>query len=158
MLKLYKKIGKETYYWETWDKDKKTAIIHRGVVGSYGENKEINSTIFSYFRKQVQIEIDKVIAEGFNAIDLSDHIILTIEYKTDKKTKSPDAAEKLQKLEQRLNALLGWTGLGHCGGVENGSSVSCFVVDDKIAKKVIEENLKDTVWGDYKRIYKPTVK
>jgi len=156
MVKLYKKSGKETHYWETWEKDKKTAIVHRGVVGTYGENKEINYTIFSNFRKQIQIEIDKVIAEGFNAIDLSDHVILAIEFRIAKKTKSIDVAEKLQKLEERMNALLGWTGLGHCGGVENGSQVICYVVDEKIAKKVIQENLENTVWGDYKRIYKVT--
>ena len=36
MLKLYKLIDNQLHYWETWDKDEKTAIVHWGIVGQTG--------------------------------------------------------------------------------------------------------------------------
>src|SRR5262249_42675093 len=51
---------------------------------------------------------------------------------------------------------LGWTGLGNCDGGSIGSGtmeVCCFVVDFKIARRVIEDDLKNTKFADYSRIY-----
>src|SRR5690606_19910390 len=36
MLKLYKLIDNQLHYWETWDKDEKSAIVHWGIVGQRG--------------------------------------------------------------------------------------------------------------------------
>jgi hypothetical protein len=47
------------YYWETWDKDDKTAIIHWGIVGQQDQDKEVKGGLFSNFRKTVQKEIDE---------------------------------------------------------------------------------------------------
>ena len=60
------------------------------------------------------------------------------------------------ELEDRMNETLGWTGLGNCDGGSIGSGtmeVCCFVVDFKTAKRVIEEDLKNTRFADYSRIY-----
>ncbi|MBK9421322.1 MAG: hypothetical protein IPN44_09740 [Flavobacteriales bacterium] len=54
MLKLYKLIDNQLHYWETWDKDEKTAIVHWGVVGQRGQDKEVKGGLFSNFRKTVQ--------------------------------------------------------------------------------------------------------
>jgi len=59
MLKLYKLIDNQLNYWETWDKDDKTAIVHWGIVGQRGQNKEVKGGLFSNFRKIVQKEIDE---------------------------------------------------------------------------------------------------
>jgi hypothetical protein len=59
-------------------------------------------------------------------------------------------------LEERMNETLGWTGLGYCDGGSIGSGtmdVCCFVVDFKIAKRVIEKDLKNTKFADYSRIF-----
>lgn len=56
-----------------------------------------------------------------------------------------------------MDEVLGWTGLGHTDGGSIGTrtmEVRCVVVDFDIAKKVIEEKLKDTEFCDYTRIYK----
>jgi len=53
MLKLYKLIDNQLHYWETWDKDDKTAIVHWGIVGQIGQDKEVKSGLFSNFRKTV---------------------------------------------------------------------------------------------------------
>ena len=58
-------------------------------------------------------------------------------------------------LERRMDETLGWTGVGHCEGGSIGSGsmeFCCMVVDFKIAKRVIEEDLKGTKFAHYLRI------
>ncbi|WP_346823269.1 hypothetical protein [Rapidithrix thailandica] len=46
-----------------------------------------------------------------------------------------------------MDRTLGWTGLGHTDGGSIGSGimeVGCIVVDFELAKKLIEQDLKDT--------------
>jgi hypothetical protein len=52
MLKLYKHLNNEISYWETWEKNSKTAIIHWGIVGTRGQEKEVKSGLFSNYEKQ----------------------------------------------------------------------------------------------------------
>ena len=69
MLKLYKQVDNEILYWENWDKDEKTGVVHWGVVGQRGEDKEIKSGFFSNFRKEIQKEVDKKMQDGYDEID-----------------------------------------------------------------------------------------
>ena len=156
MLKLYKQIDNQLHYWETWDKDDKTAIVHWGIVGQTGQNKEVKSGVFSNFRKQVQKEIDEKIKEGYNEFDESKVAFLEIEYKVEGFGTEQDL-DKRHRLEDKMDAVLGWTGLGQTDGGSIGSGtmeVGCVVVDFEIAKKVIEEKLKNTEFADYSRIFK----
>ena len=59
MLKLYKQIDDQLHYWETWDSDSNGAIIHWGIVGETGEQKDVRSGLFSSYKKAVQREIDQ---------------------------------------------------------------------------------------------------
>ena len=155
MLKLYKRVDNEILYWETWDKDEKTGVIHWGVVGQRGEDKEIKSGLFSNFRKEIQKEVDKKIAEGYVEINDSDLFTLLIEFNVDGHGTTADV-DKRHKLEDKMKEVLGWTGLGDCDGGSIGSGtmeVCCFVVDFDIAKQVIETKLKDTEFADYTRIF-----
>jgi hypothetical protein len=70
MLKLYKQVDNKINYWETWDQDKKTGMVHWGEVGERGNNKEVKSGIFSNFRKEIQKEIDQLISEGYRRLAL----------------------------------------------------------------------------------------
>jgi hypothetical protein len=83
MLKLYKRIDNEIHYWETWDEDEKTGVVHWGVVGQRGQDKEIKSGLFTSFRNDIQKEIDKVIADGFQEVDIDEHYTLLIEFKVE---------------------------------------------------------------------------
>ncbi|AZB18809.1 hypothetical protein EG352_13975 [Chryseobacterium indologenes] len=155
MLKLYKIIGEQINYWEIWEKDENTAIVHWGIVGEEGENKEIETRFFSNFHKIVQKEIDVKIKEGYTEFDEDKVSCLEIEYSIDGFGTKQDI-EKRHRLEEKMDEVLGWTGLGHCDGGSIGSDtmeVSCIVVDFDIAKKVIEEKLKDTEFKDYTRIF-----
>ncbi|OJW72322.1 MAG: hypothetical protein BGO59_14350 [Spirosoma sp. 48-14] len=155
MLKLYKLIDNQLYYWETWDKDEKTAIVHWGIVGQRGQDKEVKGGLFSNFRKTVQTEIDEKLKEGYAEFNEDNIAFLEVEYKIDGFGTDQDL-DKRHKLEEHLNELLGWTGLGHVDGGSIGSGTmeaGCMVVNFEIAKKLIEDNLKGTEFGGYSRIY-----
>ncbi|KAA3438922.1 hypothetical protein FOA19_16055 [Rufibacter hautae] len=156
MIKLYKSIDGQLHYWETWDNDVKSAVVHWGIVGQKGQQKEIKSGLLTSFRKSVQKEIDQKLEEGYSEFEEDQISFLEIEYKIDGFGTDADL-DKRQRLEERMDETLGWTGLGHTDGGSIGSGtmeIGCMVVDFDIAKKVIEEDLKDTEFSDYSRIYK----
>jgi len=155
MLKLYKRADEGLYYWETWDKDSKTAIVHWGKVGERGAQRGVASGIFSNFRKTIQKEINERLTDGYQSIDIDKHHTLLIEYKIDDMG-TPADLEKRSRLEQRMDETLGWTGLGHCDGGSYGHGsmeVCCFVVDFDIASQIIQADLKGTEFADYTRIF-----
>jgi len=156
MLKLYKRVDNEMLYWETWDKDEKTGIIHWGIVGQRGQDKEIKSGFFSNFRKIIQKEIDQKFSEGYAEFEEENYSFLEIEYAIDGFGTEKDL-DKRHRLEEKLDSVLGWTGLGHTDGGSIGSGtmeVGCVVVDFDIARKVIEESLDNTEFANYSRIFK----
>ena len=154
MLKLYKLTDNQLHYWETWDNNEKSAIVHWGIVGQRGENKEVKSGLFSNFRKAIQQEINQKMKEGYTEFEENEVVVVEIEYAIDGSGTEQDL-DKRHRLEDRLNELLGWTGLGHVDGGSIGSGtmeVCCLVVDFEIAKNLIENDLKNTEFGNYSRI------
>lgn len=58
---------------------------------------------------------------------------------------------------ERLDQLMGWTGLGHFDGNGFGfgkMDVTLVVVDYEIARRIIESDLEDTEFGRYLSILK----
>lgn len=159
-MKLYKKKDGEFLYWETWDNDDgKSATVHWGNVGEQGKSKEIFSTTQCDFKDIVQEEIYNFVEHGYDEIDLNDHAVLIIEYKVDGMGTSFDL-EKRHAIQDRMQGILGWTGLGHCDGGSIGSGtmeICCLVVDFEIAKQVIMADLEETEFADYTKIYNENV-
>ncbi len=156
MSKLYKNIENKLHYWQTWEKDDKTGIVHWGIVGELGEHKDVKSGLLSNFRKTIQKEFDQKLNEGYTEIDENEQSFLEIEFVIDG-FGTDDDLEKRHKLEEHLDELLAWTGLGNVDGGSIGSGtmeIGCVVVDYEIAKNIIEENLKNTEFKDYSRIFK----
>ena len=155
MLKLYRMSGSSKEYWETWEEAKDSHIVHWGVLGTRGETKTVKSGFLRAATSAIQAEIDGLVAAGFRPIASEDHAFLTIEYSVDGMGSAADL-EKRHRLEQRMNETLGWTGLGACDGGSIGSGtmeVCNFVLDFDLAKQVIEEDLQDTEFADFARIY-----
>jgi len=155
MLKLYKQINNEIHYWETWNTKDGTGIIHWGIIGDQGQDKEVKSNPSFSFKDQIQREIDIKISEGFKPVDLDEHYTLLIEYQI-AEMEIVENLEKRNRLEERMDNTLGWTGLGRCDGGSIGSGtmeVCCYVIDFEVAKKVIEQDLKKTEFSDYLRIF-----
>ena len=155
MIKLYKKIDNKLHYWETWDKDAKTGIVHWGEVGSQGQDKEIKSGLKENYATKIRKELDQKTTEGYSEFDEDKYSFLEIEYKIDGFGTEQDL-DKRHRLEGKMNEVLGWTGLGHTDGGSIGSGtmeVGCRVVDFEIAKKVVEESLRNTEFENYSRIF-----
>ncbi len=155
MLKLYKQVDNKILYWETWDKNEKSGIVHWGIVGQRGQDKEIKSGLFSNFRKEIQKEVDMKMQEGYNEIEEDNLFTLLIEFNVDGMG-TPEDVEKRIRLQKKMDEVLGWTGIGNCDGGSIGSGtmeVCCFVVDFDIAKQVIESKLKDTEFSNYTKIF-----
>src|ERR1700744_3614080 len=120
MLKLYKNIDGVTHYWETWDKNDNTGIVHWGALGTRGQHKEVKSGLFKNFRKIIQQEITAVTQDGYQMIDEDNLVTLMIEYAIDGFGTEQDL-DKRHRLENLMDELLGWTGLGHSDGGSIGS-------------------------------------
>ena len=108
------------------------------------------------FRKEIQKEVNKIVSNGYSEINPEDQSFLEIEYIIEGFGTESDL-EKRHNLENRMDSVLGWTGLGHSDGGSIGSGtmeVGCIVVDYEIAKKVIEEDLKNTEFRNYSRIFR----
>lgn len=155
MLKLYKNIDGQLHYWETWEEDDKTGIIHWGKVGDHGQTEEIRSKFLLSFKKFIRRETLKKLKEGYTKIEEDKWSFLEIEYIIDEFGTEEDL-QKRHLLEEKMNDLLGWTGLGECDGGSIGSGtmeVGCIVANYDIAKKIIVDNLKNTEFSDYSSIY-----
>jgi hypothetical protein len=154
MLKLYKRIKRVLHYHEAWVHGSKITE-HWGKVGERGETAEHKRTKKLSDEQNLSQVLSKPLSEGYEPIADDDHAVLLIEYVVDGMGNTKDL-DKRHALEDRMNETLGWTGLGHCDGGSIGSGtmeVCCFVVDFKIAKRVIEEDLKNTKFADYSRIF-----
>jgi hypothetical protein len=155
MIKLYKQIDNEFHYWESWEKDKNTGIVHKGIVGTKGNFREVKSGFSTNFHEKIQKEIFEQTENGFRPIEPENHSRLLIEFNVDGMGTEKDV-DKRNGLQSRMDETLGWTGLGFCDGGSIGSGtmeVCCFVVDFEVAKKVIENDLNGTEHSNYNRIY-----
>lgn len=156
MIILYKLTDSQLNYWETWDKDDRTSIVHWGIVGQKGQDREVKSSFFSNLKKIIQKEIDEKLGEGYEEFEDDKVSFLEIEFKINGFGTEQDL-DKRHRLEERMDKVLGQTGLGHTNGgsIGNGTmEAGCVVVDFDIARKIIEENLKDSEFGDYSLIFK----
>lgn len=154
MAIFYKNIQGILCYWETWENsDGQSATVHYGQVGEEGITEIISSDHnYSHMTKVIE-KINHL--DGYKEINIDNFQILIIEYIIQGFGKEEDL-QKRHSLEDEMQEILGWTGLGFCDGGSVGSDsmeVCCLVVDFEIAKKVIEQNLKGTKYEDYKRIY-----
>jgi len=156
MIKLYKKTDGKWHYWETWESDEEAAIMHWGMVGDKGQVKEVKSNRKTNYEKVVQREYSVRIENGYAELEDDDLVGLEIRYKIEG-LGTPADLDKRHDLEDALNEILGWNGLGHVEGGSIGSDsmeVGCMVVDFELAKSTIEKDLKHTKFADYSAIVK----
>jgi hypothetical protein len=151
MVKLYKQQDGILHYWETWDTAPKSGIIHWGIVGEQGAKKIVRATGITKYQALIETEVALKRAEGY--AEPTKKFLLEIEYEA--KTINPNRLKKLHRLGERLDQLLGWTGLGHVDGNGIGfgkMDITAVIVDYEIAKRVIASDLEDTEFGRYLRI------
>ena len=154
MLKLYKRIDGVLHYHEAWAAGGKI-IEHWGVAGERGQTAEHKLPMKADADAAVSAVLERAMAQGYVPVDEIGEATLLIEYAVEG-FGSPADLEKRHALEDRMNEMLGWTGLGNCDGGSIGSGtmeVCCFVADFEVAKRVIEADLAGTEFVDFTRIY-----
>ena len=98
MLKLYRMTDGAKEYWETWENEDGTHMVHWGKLGTQGSSKTVKDSLFKKAKKTIQVEIDNMVAKGFRPVDLEQHSILLIEYAIDGMG-STDDLDKRQRLD-----------------------------------------------------------
>lgn len=153
---LYKKINNKLNYWEVLEKDDETVVIHWGIVGEVGQTKELKRESTSDLYEVLETEFDKKIKEGYAEFDEDDYSFLQIEFIIEGFGTDEDLNKRL-RLEDKMEEIMSETVIGFAdgGSTKNGlMKVGCLVVDFEIAKKIIEEKLKNTEFSDYSKIIK----
>ena len=156
MKKLYYPKKNPIKYWEFWDNDDGSQTVHWGELGTEGESIIVKRHLLNSAKSQVQKMEMEYISKGYEEIDFDSQHVFVVEYTVNGFGSSEDL-DKRHSLEDYMNELLGWTGLGHCDGGSIGSDsmeVFCIVVDYEMARQVVAERLQDTEYSDYSRIYK----
>ncbi len=158
MIKLYKREpdGRISAYHEVWaEPENRRLIEHWGQLGKKGRTRAHRAKILRSLKNQ----FDKLLAaprrNGFAQINPADESTLIVEYPVDGFGTLEDL-DKRHALEEALQEILGWTGLGVCDGGSIGSGTMeavCLVVDFDLAKSVIADALKHTEFEDYSRIH-----
>ena len=136
MVKLFKITDSTKEYWETWESNDFSHIVHWGVLGTEGQSEELKSSSNFNAEEITQAKIDELIQEGFKPLEKE--YILLIEFKVNEMGSTEDI-EKRHRLEARLNETLGWTGLGYCDGGSIGmvlylKTIRVFIVNKLIMR------------------------
>jgi len=152
LFKLYKKNSDSILYWETWNNDDKTAVVHWGLLGSYGEHRPVNTENIARLKDSVNYLIADKIKEGFSEIPDDKQFTLAITFKL-KTWGTPEDIDRREKYRNFVTEHLGWTGNGRCDDGDIGSgemTLFADVVDPYLAIKTIPGDLiRNGVKEDY---------
>lgn len=154
MLKLYRAEQGRSSYWETWQDAPGAYFVHWGELGTVGEATLVTASLFRSAERRIRKAIDAQKARGFREIAPEEHAPLVIAYAVDG-TGTESGLAGRRRLEERVSATLGWTGLGHCHGgraSEAAMEVVALVVDFDLARQVIEQDLASTEFAGCVRI------
>lgn len=149
-VKLYKRNDGRLLYREAWI-DGENIVKH---VGVYGERGAISQQTASGPARQREV-MDAITADakadGFKAIPEARLIGLLVS-KEISGAGTKDDLRRRHALEDFLNEVTGWRGLGHCDGGSIGSGsmeAFCLVVDYKVAAEVIAQELASSQFHDF---------
>lgn len=151
--KLYLQEGGQVVeYHQLWFHEG-TLFEQWGAIGEAGSVKEHRVDV-AEIADTIERLTRPAIERGFAPIKIEQHATLIVEYETDG---SDEAIDKRYRLQDKLDEVLAWTGLGHCDGGSIGRGTMeacCFVVDFDRARLVIGDELMDCEFSDYSRIYR----
>lgn len=158
MFRLFKRdeTGKIAAYHEVWVELKPRRIVeHWGMVGTRGDTDAHRIKLLRSLERQVDDLLDPARALGFAEIEPGDYQTLIVEYRRSDLWRGDDVL-KIREAEEALTEVLGWTGLGFCDGetvTDTAIELTCRVLDPDLAQARIAEQMADTEFADYSRIY-----
>jgi predicted DNA-binding WGR domain protein len=143
MTKLYKTVAGRGRYYEAWT-DEGQVVVHWGPLGRVGQSKTYPKPKKQSDKNAIKEALQEARQQVYAEIDEKNHDWVIVQYRIKGFGSKRDFA-KLERVEDRLNSRLGWTGLGHVDGNDIGSgtmSVFCLVVDADLAVKTIISDLR----------------
>lgn len=158
MFRLFKRdeTGKIAAYHEVWVEFSPRRIVeHWGYIGERGDTDAHRIKLLRSLEKQIDDLLNPARALGFAEIDAIEYSTLIIEYPLSDAWRRDDEL-KIREVEDALTDVLGWTGLGSCDGdtiTDTAIEFTCRVLEPDLAKTRIEEQMADTEFADYSRIY-----
>ncbi|MEQ7156573.1 hypothetical protein [Brevundimonas aurifodinae] len=150
MVKLYKRHDGWLLYREAWI-DGENVVEHVGVYGELGLTSQHAASGAVRQREVINAIAAEAKADGFNAVPEARLVGLLVSKEIPGAGTKNDLRRR-HALEDFLNEVTGWRGLGHCDGGSIGSGsmeAFCLVVDYKIAAEVIERELASSQFNDF---------
>jgi hypothetical protein len=150
-IKLYKiSDTKEEIYWETWNTNKKSALIHWGTIGERGTSEKISALSIVDLKNKINSLIDKKINEGYAEIMIEKQYTVTINFKL-KTWGSKEDLDRREFIRNIVTENLGWTGNGRCDDGDIGSGemtlfadvVNPYIAIKSITKEFLEKQIND---------------
>lgn len=154
MIKLYKGTTGGVLYHEAWAADC-TITEHWGKLGELGDTRDHALSEADDESDALEAVLASARATGFAELDDDALQLLLVEYPIQGMGSVADL-EKRHALEDRMNEVLGWVGLGQCEGGSIGygtMEICCLVVDFELARHLIEADLAGSRFDDYSRIF-----
>ena len=158
MFRLFKRdeTGKVAAYHEVWvELNPRRIIEHWGMLGTRGDTDAHRIKLLRSLEKQIDDLLDPARALGFAELEPSAYQTLVVAYPLSEVWRRDDEL-KIREAEDALTEVLGWTGLGTCEGetmTETAIEFTCRVLDSDLAISRIAEQMADTEFADYSRIY-----
>jgi hypothetical protein len=149
-VKLFKKIGSDSTYWETWNTDDKNAIIYTGIIGQLGEYVYITAGNLEDLKDSINPIIHEKLKDNFRKISLKKYYTLDIVFKLIAWGKEEDIM-KFEVHRKVINDILLKTGNGDCDDSEIGSGELIYfaeVINPYHAIKSIASALRDNQLND----------
>lgn len=155
MIRAYKEVNDDLLYFHIWETDETNAVFYQGVMGNGGEIEHVSAKTSDALTDIINKKVDELNDTGWSGIDDDEYDVLIIEYKIGEEASEEDL-KKQQAVQDKMNEVLGWTGVGWCDGGSIGSGtmeICCFVFDYQLAYDIINEDLNETEFADFSRIY-----
>ena len=155
MFKLYKKSGKSIDYREAWFADG-MVVEHFGSCGDPGGTRDHPVSDEAEAKRVLNTLRKDARGAGFSSIPPSRHTTLVVEFDIDG-FGTGDDLDRRHMLEEQLDQLVGWLGLGHCDGGSIGSGtmeIFLEVVNYTIAHEALESRMAEIAPGVPFRIYR----
>lgn len=152
MIRAYKEVNDDLLYFHIWETDEHNAVFYHGVMGNKGDLEHVNAKTPDELTDIIDKKIDELNDAGWSGIEYD---VLIIEYQIEGFGTEEDL-KKQQAVQDRMNEILGWTGVGWCDGGSIGSGtmeICCIVFDYQLAYDIINEDLNETEFADFSRIY-----
>jgi len=149
MIKLYKRTEEGLFYHEAWITGMQI-IEHKGKVGTTGEAFSFDYTKGQPDELSLERTLKAARKEGFMEIPPEAHHEVSLRWNFES---TPTDLKKInEELEEILNEILGWQGLGEVQNItanNRQSEVRCLVVDLEVTVNRFSEVLLESRYSGY---------